>query len=79
MDLIQSIGWAGSTAMILAYFLLSIKKINSERAPYHCINFFGALCLGMTLYDKEAWPALVLEIVWALIAASSILRLMRQR
>ncbi|MDO8572135.1 MAG: hypothetical protein Q7R79_05640 [bacterium] len=77
MEPIELIGWAGSISMIIAYFLLSIEKMSSERIPYHCINFFGAIGVGIMVYDKEAWPALVLEIVWAFIAASSILRLMR--
>ncbi len=39
------LGWVGTLAYLLGYFLLSINKINARQMIYHMLNVVGALGL----------------------------------
>lgn len=65
---VQIIGWIGTFLIILAYVLVSFKKVAGDSRKYQIMNLFGALGVGINVFYQRAWPALVLEIVWAIIA-----------
>lgn len=67
-DIYSIIGWVGGIFLILAYFLLSIRKLKSNSIIYHSLNFFGAIGLAISTFMTKSWPSMVLNIVWALIA-----------
>lgn len=64
----QTLGWIGSLLFVIAYLLVSFKKIDSAGRTYQLINLFGSLGLGISVFYQRAWPALALEIVWGFIA-----------
>jgi len=75
IDIYTIIGWLGMILILLAYLLLSIKKINSSSFAYHLLNLFGGIGIVInTLYTKS-WPAMTLNIIWAIIAIFSIINL----
>jgi hypothetical protein len=71
-DTYQIIGWAGMILLILAYFLLSIKKIKSHSLVYHMLNLFGAVGIAVSAFATSSWPSVVLNIIWFGIAAFSL-------
>lgn len=77
--IIQASGWIGTLLIILAYLLVSYKKIDSAKRPYQLMNLFGAIGVGVNVYFHQAWPALVMEIVWALIAISALINILKNK
>jgi len=72
---IQIIGWVGTFLIVLAYYLLSGDHITAKSSAYQIINLFGAIGVGINVWHQKAWPAVTLEIVWALIATGALSRL----
>lgn len=73
--LVQAAGWAGTFLIVLAYFLISFKKIDSGNKLYSLMNLFGAIGIGINVFYHQAWPAFVMEFVWAVIAISALIKL----
>jgi hypothetical protein len=71
----QIIGWAGTILVVLAYYLVSVKKIDAGSKHYQYLNFFGALGIGVNVFYQSAWPAFALQVVWGVIAVVSLLKI----
>jgi hypothetical protein len=72
--LIDICGWAGILLILWAYYLISAQRLNATNSTYQLLNLFGSALLGINVFYKQAWPALVLEIIWAGIALSVLLK-----
>lgn len=59
---------------LVAYCLVTFKKIEVASRAYQLINLIGALALGINVFHQHAWPALALEIVWGAIAVAALAR-----
>lgn len=66
-------GWIGMTLIILAYFLLSQKKLKSNSVTYNLLNLFGAAGILANTFVLKSWPSVVLNVIWITIAIYSIL------
>ena len=66
--LIEISGWLGTILIVWAYYLVSVRKLDILDQTYQVLNLVGAFFLGVTVFYKQAWPALALEIIWAAIA-----------
>jgi len=71
-------GWVGSTSYIVAYFLLSIKKLSAGKPLYHILNVLGALGLIFDALYLNDLPNLFVNVLWALIAFYAIFRMRQQ-
>ncbi len=72
--IIEMAGWVGMFMVVLAYYLDSNKKIDSGSKIYQTLNLLGAIGVGINVFHQQAWPALILQIVWAMIAIISLLK-----
>ena len=68
------IGWVGSGLVVLAYLLLSAKKI-SAGLMYQLLNLLGALFIAIGLFPKNAWFSFTLQVVWGIIAIGAIIKI----
>lgn len=66
--LIQAVGWVGTGFIVVAYLLVSTKKVSGDSKLYQTLNLFGAIGVGANVFHQQAWPALALQVVWAIIA-----------
>jgi hypothetical protein len=73
---LELIGWAGAGAIVLAYFLNSFGAITVGRL-YQFLNLFGAFGVVINSAYHGAWPPAGLNVIWFLIAVTSLLRLFR--
>jgi hypothetical protein len=64
----------GVSLILLAFLLLTAKKLNAHGLFYNLLNLVGAglACYGSVLIN--AIPFVVLEGIWALVAAYGLLR-----
>ncbi len=75
MELFATIlGWFGMSLIILAYVLVSTKKLDGDSSTYQLINLVGACGVGVNVFFQHAWPALALEVVWGMIAVFILLK-----
>lgn len=54
--------------ILAAYFLVSTKKVSGDSREYQWLNLFGALGIIVNTWTQKAWPAMTLNVVWAVIA-----------
>lgn len=62
------IGWTGAVLILLAYFLVSTKRVLPVSRLYHSLNLLGALGIVVNSYVQGAFPAAGLNVIWSLIA-----------
>ena len=70
-DIINSLG---VSLILVAFLLLTLKKVDPQSKVYHLLNLAGAglACYGSVLIN--AIPFVVLEGIWCLVALYGLLR-----
>lgn len=71
----ESIGWCGTVAIITAFALVSFELLPATSLIYQLLNGTGALGIVYISFKKKAYPPGVLNIIWAIIAVVSIIRI----
>ncbi len=79
MALSEIIGWGGTFLIVLAYFLVSNKKVESTGAAYQLMNLFGALGVGANVLHQKAWPSVALQTIWFFIAVAALIRIKKNK
>lgn len=72
------LGWIGMILVLIAYALLSTNKINNGKL-YQTLNLFAATLMAIGLFPKKAWFSFTLQIIWALIALISIIKIIKRK
>jgi hypothetical protein len=72
--LIESVGWIGSVAIVLAYALNMFKKLASDSAAYYILNIGGSICLIVNTLYHHAIPSAVVNVIWIFIALVAVFR-----
>lgn len=73
--LIETAGWYGAAAVLLAYTLVSFNIISSHSWAYQLLNFTGAVGVLVISYMKRAKQPALLNFVWAVIALVALIQL----
>lgn len=68
------IGWLGMIMVLLPYILLSTNKIKNGKL-YQILNLLAGIFMAIGLFPKNAWFSFTLQIIWALVALISIIKL----
>lgn len=76
---VEIIGWTGSVAILLAYSLNSYQKIKSDSPVFLLLNLTGGLLLIVYTARKEAFPSTFINVVWVIVAALALARLIQRR
>jgi hypothetical protein len=66
------IGWTGALLYIVAYFLLSIKKLKADDLIYQVLNILGGICLIVNSLHQSDYPSIVTNALWATIGVFAI-------
>ena len=69
---LELIGWTASILFMVAYYLVSSKKLDGAGKPYNLMNLTGAFIYGFYAIKKDVMPLLVLEIFWGSIAVVAL-------
>ncbi|HMB93298.1 MAG TPA: hypothetical protein VKP65_20775 [Rhodothermales bacterium] len=75
---IDIIGWAGALALLVAYALVSMKRLEGNTPSYQWLNLFGGACLVVNTAYHGAFPSTFLNFVWAAVAVATLLHVRRQ-
>jgi len=71
--LIEIIGWFGTGLILIAYWLVSGKRVGAKSALYQSFNLAGAMSLFANALYHKAFPLLALNVVWVAIAVWALL------
>ncbi|MDN5214107.1 hypothetical protein QQ020_18670 [Fulvivirgaceae bacterium BMA12] len=70
--LCEIIGWTGAFLFILAYFLLSVRKLQADGIQYQLLNVVAAICLIINALHLSDYPNFVTNFVWMAIGIFSL-------
>ena len=73
--MIAVLGWAGAGVLLLAYALVSAKRLTGDGWQFQTLNLAGGLALAVNSAYFGAWPSAVLNVIWVAIGTIAIARL----
>ena len=68
----DAIGWAGAAALLIAYAMVSSKKLEGNSTAYQFLNIVGSLLLAANTIFYRAYPSSFVNLIWMGIAVFSI-------
>ncbi|MEI8129877.1 MAG: hypothetical protein WCG55_00015 [bacterium] len=71
--LTETAGWIGTGLVVLAYVLVSTKRVHGTSVSYQLLNLFGAIGVGANVLYQHAIPSFVLQAIWACIALFALI------
>lgn len=71
---IDWIGVFGSVIIAGAYLAVSRSWVDATRPSFNFLNLFGAILVLLSLYYRPNAGAIIIEILWILIAIAALFR-----
>jgi hypothetical protein len=68
----DAIGWVGAAALLVAYAMVSHKKMEGDSATYQLLNISGSLLLAANTIFYGSYPSTFVNLIWAGIAVFAI-------
>jgi drug/metabolite transporter (DMT)-like permease len=68
----DAIGWAGAALLLVAYAMVSSKKLEGDSMAYQFLNIVGSLFLAANTIFYRAYPSSFVNLIWIGIAVFSI-------
>jgi hypothetical protein len=66
------IGWVGATALLVAYAMVSHKKLEADSSTYQLLNISGSILLAANTIFYGSYPSTFVNLIWAGIAVFAI-------
>ncbi|MGI5243679.1 CBU_0592 family membrane protein [Dactylosporangium sp. CA-139066] len=76
--MIAFLGWAGAALVLVAYALVSTKRLAGDSAVFQIMNIVGAFGLAWNSAVSHAWPSVAINVAWVAIGALAMFRLARR-
>jgi hypothetical protein len=70
--IIDIIGWIGTILFLVAYALVSAKKVEADSWSYQGMNLIAGICLTINTLYLQAYPSAGLNIAWLLVAVVTL-------
>jgi hypothetical protein len=68
----DAIGWVGAIALLIAYALVSSKRLEGDSAAFQLLNISGSILLATNTIFYGSYPSTFVNLIWAGIAVVSI-------
>jgi hypothetical protein len=72
-------GWTGVVLLLLAYILVSTRRVDGDTFTYQILNITGALLLIINSYYFGAYPSVGVNIAWIGIALFTLIKIIRKQ
>lgn len=69
----EVVGWCGALLLLVAFGLVSFNLVSSAGLLFPFLNFFGSMGIVYISWTKKAYPPAVLNIIWAIVALTSLI------
>jgi hypothetical protein len=73
----QLVQIAGAIAILTAFILVQAGRLDPASLPYLVLNLVGSFVLAVDAAIGREWGFLLLEGVWAVVSAISLIRVLR--
>ena len=70
--LVDIVGWIGAIALLVAYALISARRVEGDSTSYQSLNLVGSVLLIVNTVYYWAYPSAFLNLVWGAIAVYAI-------
>ena len=70
----DAIGWVGAIALLIAYALVSSKRLEGDSAAFQLLNISGSILLAANTIFYGSYPSTFVNLIWAVIAVVAIAR-----
>jgi hypothetical protein len=68
----DAVGWFGAAFLLVAYAMVSYKKLEADSTIYQLLNIIGSVFLVANTIFYRAYPSSFVNVIWAVIAILSI-------
>ena len=68
----DAIGWVGAVALLIAYALVSFKRLEGDSAAFQLLNISGSILLAANTIFYGSYPSTFVNLIWAGIAVFAI-------
>jgi len=68
----DAIGWVGAAALLVAYAMVSSRKLEGHSTAYQLLNIVGSLLLAANTIFYRAYHSSFVNLIWMGIAVFSI-------
>lgn len=68
------LGNVGVLSIVVAYFLLQAKRLNSDSMEFLLANGFGSALILISLFYAFNWSAFLVEFFWLLISLYGLVK-----
>lgn len=76
--LIDILGWLGAAVLLVAYALVSSRRVEGDAAGYQYMNLGGSVLLMVNAAFYGAYPSAFVNVVWLGIAVFTLTRALRK-
>lgn len=66
-------GWIGATSTVVAYALVTQRRLAPDSLRFQAMNLAGAGLLAISSARSGAWPSAATNIVWMLIGVQAVI------
>ncbi len=73
-NFIEIIGWIGAVLIVGAYFFNINGKLKSSSIVYIISNLLGGIFFTLNTFVHKAYPSMIVNIIWVIIAIAAILK-----
>jgi hypothetical protein len=77
--LINILGWTGVALLLLAYALVSTRRVEGDSFTYQVLNIVGALLLIANSFYFGSYPSVGVNIAWIGIALYTLIKISRKQ
>ncbi len=74
----EIVGWAGTFVILLAYFLVSTKKLSADDKRYQILNVVGAVGIIINSGVHGTIPSVGLNTAWLLIGLYGLIKVAKR-
>ena len=67
-------GWIGVVLLLLAYGLVSVRRLEGDSTSYQLLNVAGSALLIVNSYYNRAFPSVAVNLFWIGIGAFALVR-----
>jgi hypothetical protein len=73
---VETVGWLGMGAVLIAYLLLTAGVLQSTTLLFQAMNLLGSIALVVVCAYKRTWQPCVLNVIWSIIALGAVVRIL---
>lgn len=72
------VGWIGAVLLLVAYALLSFKKLSGDSLVFQAMNVAAGTFLAVSSYSRDNYPLVFVNSFWSVIGVVAIANLLRK-